>query len=136
MRGFRIVAGAILLWNLMGDAAYLMQTTADLDAMAHTDPITAAAFASMPAWAWAAYALAVWGGTLGALLLLIRREIAWVFFALSVAGVIAQFGWSFFGFGIVAAKGWSAAAFPALIFAIALASLLYARAKAKDGTLR
>lgn len=136
MRAFWIIATVILLWNLMGDAAYLMQVNADLDEMAKVDPVTAAAFDSMPAWAWGAYALAVWGGTLGAILLLLRREIAWVFFALSLVGVIAQFGWTFLGFGLIAAKGWSTAVFPAVIFAIALASLLYARAKAKDGTLR
>ncbi|GAB7550665.1 hypothetical protein NRB_01590 [Novosphingobium sp. 11B] len=135
MRTFRVISILILIWNLIGDAAYLMQVNADLDDVAKTDPVTAQAFGSMPAWAWVAYAVAVWGGTLGAILLLMRREIAWVFFAASLAGVVMQFGWSFLGFGMIAAKGWSTAVFPAVIFAIALASLLYARAKARDGTL-
>ncbi|WP_404481925.1 sugar transporter [Novosphingobium sp. BL-52-GroH] len=136
MRRFWIIATAILLWNLIGDAAYLMQATADLDAIAGTDPVTAAALHSMPAWAWAAYAVAVGGGTLGAVLLLMRRKAAWALFALSLAGVVVLFGWSFLGFDMVAAKGWSSAIFPAVIFAIALASLLYARAKAADGMLQ
>lgn len=136
MRRFWIIAAAILIWNLMGDVAYTMQASADLDALARTDPVTAAAFRSMPVWAWIAYAVAVWIGTLAAVLLIARRRKAWIFFALSLAGVVVQFSWSFLGFGMVAAKGWSTAVFPAVIFAIALASLLYARAKAKDGTLR
>ncbi|HUD29849.1 MAG TPA: sugar transporter, partial [Novosphingobium sp.] len=106
MRKFWIVATLILVWNLIGDAAYLTQATADLDVLAKTDPVTADAFRSMPVWAWAAYALAVGGGTLGAVLLLMRRKVAWAFFALSVAGIVVQFGWTFLGHGLIAAKGW------------------------------
>jgi len=136
MRKFWIVAGLILLWNLIGDAAYLMQVTADLDEVAKTDPTTAQAFASMPGWAWSAYAVAVWGGTLGAILLLARRKQAWWFFAASTLGVVVQFGWSFLGFPMIASKGWSTAIFPLVIFVIALASTLFAKTKARDGTLR
>lgn len=136
MRAFWTIATVLLIWNLIGDAAYLMQVTADLDAIARTDAVTAEAFRAMPAWAWGAYAVAVGGGTIGAVLLMLRREVAWVFFAASLAGIVVQFGWTFLGFGLIAAKGWSTVLFPAVIFAIALASLLYARAKAKDGTLR
>jgi presenilin-like A22 family membrane protease len=136
MLRFWIIAAAILAWNVLGDVAYVLQATADLDALAKSDPVTADAFRSMPGWAWAAYAVAVWIGTLAAVLLITRKRKAWIFFALSLAGVVVQFSWSFLGFGIVAAKGWSTAIFPAVIFAITLASLLYARAKAKDGTLR
>ncbi|KMS60314.1 sugar transporter [Novosphingobium barchaimii LL02] len=136
MRAFWIIALAILAWNLLGDAAYVMHASADLDVLARSDPVTADAFRSMPVWAWSAYAVAVWVGTLGAVLMLTRRKAAWIFFALSLAGVVVQFGWSFLGFGMVAAKGWSAAIFPAVIFAIGLGSLLYARRKAADGTLR
>jgi CHASE2 domain-containing sensor protein len=136
MRTFWIIAVAILLWNLLGDAAYVMQASADLDALARTDPATAAAFRAMPVWAWVAYAVAVWVGTAGAVLLLTRRKAARVFFAASLAGVVVQFGWTFVGYGLIAVKGWSTVILPAVIFAITLASLLYARAKAADGTLR
>ncbi|WP_369751207.1 hypothetical protein [Novosphingobium sp. AP12] len=50
--------------------------------------------------------------------------------------MVVQFGWTFLGYGLIAVKGWSTVIFPAVIFAITLASLLYARAKAADGTLR
>src|SRR3546814_13564138 len=53
-----------------------MQYTADLDQLAKTDPYTARIFAAMPGWAWTAYALAVGGGTLGAILLLLRKAAA------------------------------------------------------------
>ncbi len=134
--GFWTIAAQIRLGNHMGDWAYLTQATTPPETVALTDPVAARAFDTMPVWAWAAYALAVGAGTTGAVLLIMRRKVAWAFFAVSTASATAQFGWSFLGFGILAAKGWTAAIFPAAIISIALASMLYAQAKARDGTLR
>ena len=58
----------LLLWNMMGVGAFIMQYTADLGQLAKTDPYTARTFAAMPAWLWAIYAVAVGAGTLGAML--------------------------------------------------------------------
>jgi len=136
MRTFWIIAIVLLLWNLIGDAAYLTQVTADLDKMAATDPSTADAFRAMPKWAWAAYAIAVWVGTAGAVALLIRSPFAAPLFAVSLAGVIVQFGWTFLGYGLIAKTDASTVIFPLVIAAITLFSMLYARAKTRDGTLR
>lgn len=65
-RSFTIIALVLLLWNLIGVAAFVMQYTADLEALAKSDPYTARIFAGMPGWAWAAYVVAVGAGTLGA----------------------------------------------------------------------
>ena len=96
-RNFWIVAGLLLVWSLIGDAAYLAQVTADLGELAKTDPDTARAFATMPEWAWSAYAIAVWVATLGGIALLMRRRMAVPLYAVSLAAVLVQFGWSFFG---------------------------------------
>ncbi len=136
MRSFWTIAVILLLWNLMGDAAYLMQVTTDLDELAKSDPITADAFRAMPQWAWAAYAIAVWIGTAAAITLLMRRKFAWVLFAVSLIAEIAQFGWTFMGYDLVAKKGATTAIFPLAIIAITLFSTIYARRKAADGTLR
>jgi len=136
MRTFWIIAALLLAWNLMGDMAYLMQVSADLDELAKTDPVTAEAFRSMPTFAWSAFAIAVWVGTAGAIALLLRRKVAWVLFAVSLAGVIVQFGWTFLGTDLLAQKGFGSAIFPLFIAAVALFSTLYARRKAADGTLR
>jgi len=136
MRKHFTIAGAILLWGIIGDAAYLMQVTADLDALAVKDPIGAKAFRAMPVWVWSAYAIAVWGSTAAAIALLLRRKIAVALFALSLAGVIVQFGWTFLATDLLAQKGLETVIFPLVIFAIGLASLLYAVRKRADGTLR
>lgn len=136
MRKFRVIAVLILLWNLLGDAAYLMQATANLDEIALRDPVQAQAFRAMPGWVWAAYAVAVSSGTIGAVVLLMRRGWAWALFALSLVAVVIQFGWTFLGFHLLGAKGPSSAVIPLLIVAVALASTVYARRKRADGTLK
>lgn len=133
---FRIIAVLFLLWNLAGDAAYLMQATQDLDVLAQTDPVGADAFRTMPAWAWSAYAIAVWGGTAGAIALLLHRRIAIPLFALSLLAVLVQFGWTFAGTDLIAQKGLGAAMFPLLIAAIAVVEIAWSRRQAAAGLLR
>lgn len=135
MTRFKLVATAILMWNLIGCLAFAMQARMDLAALARTDPVSAQAFAAMPGWVWAAYGLAVGTGTLGALALLLRRRVAVPLFVLSLAGELAQFGWTFLGFGLIARKGAATAVFPLVIVAITLASLAYARKRALRGEL-
>jgi hypothetical protein len=136
MRTFWIIAIVLLLWNLIGDAAFLMQFNADLDKIALTDPVQADAFRSMPTWTWAVYAIGVASGTVGAIALLLKRKLATVLFAISLACIVLQFGWTFLGYGLVAKKGATTVLFPLVITGIGLFSLLYARAKSVDGTLR
>jgi hypothetical protein len=121
-----IIALVLLLWNLIGVAAFIMQYTADLSALARTDPYTARIFAEMPTWAWIAYGSAVGAGTLGAILLLLRKASAVWLFLLCVIAVVIQFGYSFMGTDMLAVKGPAAMAFPLVIFLIAVAQLLYA----------
>lgn len=134
MKRAMVVALLILLWNLMGLAAFVMQATADPRTLG--DPVTARAFAAMPAWAWAAYAIAVLSGTAGAIALLMRRRVAWVLFAVTAVATIVQFGWTFLGFGLLSYKGPEVLIFPALIVLVAIGSSLYARRRARAGTWR
>lgn len=134
--GFLIIALLSLAWNLMGDAAYIVQVTADLGKRAQTDPYQARLFAQLPAYVWTAYAVAVWGGTVAAVALLLRRAIASPLFALSLVAVIVQFSHIFLNTDILAVKGWSAAIFPAVILILAVAQFLFARTMVVRGVLR
>ena len=135
-RSFRIVGILLLLWNLMGVGAFIMQYTADLGQLAKTDPYTAKVFAAMPSWAWAAYAVAVCAGTLGAILLLLRKAAAVPLFLLSIIAVVIQFGYSFLHTDLLVVKGPSAAIFPVVILIIAAFQWLYARGLSAKGILR
>lgn len=135
-RFFVTIGILLLLWNLMGVAAFIMQYTADLTVLARTDPTTAQAFAAMPGWVWGAYGVAVGAGTLGAMLLLMKKAVAATLFLVSLIAVIVQFGYTFLGTDLLAIKGATSAAFPALIIIVAIVQLLYARSLVARGVLR
>ncbi|WP_019051423.1 hypothetical protein [Sphingobium xenophagum] len=135
-RYFIVIAIVLLLWNLMGLAAFAMQYTADLTELAKSDPVTAQAFAAMPAWVWIAYAIAVGAGTLGAILLLMKKATAASLFLLSLIAVVVQFGYTFLGTDLLAVKGPSVIAFPAFIVVMAVVQLLYARHLVGKAVLR
>lgn len=135
-RFFVTIGILLLLWNLMGVAAFIMQYTADLTVLARTDPTTAQAFAAMPGWVWGAYGVAVAAGTLGAVLLLMKKAVAATLFLVSLIAVIVQFGYTFLGTDLLAIKGSTSAAFPALIIIVAIVQLLYARSLVARGVLR
>ncbi|CAN5327021.1 hypothetical protein BH10PSE12_BH10PSE12_01950 [soil metagenome] len=135
-KGFYAIGIAALLWNLMGVAAFIMQVTMDTGALAKTDPYTAQIFAQMPAWAWVAYAVAVFGATLATIPLLLKRAVAVPLYAIALAAVVVQFGHSFLGTDLLAVKGWTTAIFPAVIFVLGLAQLLFARAMVARGILK
>jgi hypothetical protein len=136
MPSYWIVAVLLLLWALMGDAAYLMQVTADLSVMAQTDPVSARIFAAMPPWVWSAYAWAVWLSTGGAVLLLLRRRAAIWLYAVSLVGIIVQFGWTFLMTDLIAQKGPSVMLFPMFIFIMGLFALWWSRSRSTAGLLR
>ncbi|MBL7840494.1 MAG: hypothetical protein JNJ75_10165 [Cyclobacteriaceae bacterium] len=73
---FWIVSILALLWNLMGVMAYIN--------------IVTGASNEMPKWVTAAFAVAVWGSTLGCILLLLRKRFAKPVFAVSLAGILVQ----------------------------------------------
>jgi hypothetical protein len=133
---FWIVGVLLLAWNLVGIAAYVMQSGADLNALARTDPVTARAFAEMPQWAWMVYALGVASGAVGALVQLLRRRTAIALFILSLIAVIVQFARTFFATDLLAAKGATVVIFPLVIIAIALFSVWWARRAYRLGWLR
>jgi hypothetical protein len=129
-------AFVFLLWTLLGVAAFLMQSMQDLAELARTDPVQARLWAEMPLWVWMAYGMAVGAGLAGALALLLRRRSAVWLAGLCLIAVLVQFGHTILLTDLVALRGWSAALFPLLIIAMALAQLLYARWLGARGTLR
>jgi hypothetical protein len=135
-RYFYAVAGLSLLWSLSGVGAFISQHGMDTAELAKTDPYTAKIFAQMPRWTWAAYAIAVGAGTLGAIALLLKRAWAAPLFALSVIAVIVQFGYTFLGTDMLTVKGPTTAIFPAVILILAIAQFLFARTMVSQGVLK
>ncbi len=120
---FWIVGGLLLIWNLMGVAAYLAEVSKTAEDLAAMKPEEAALYANMPAWATAAFAIAVWAGLAGIIALLLRKNWAWLLFALSILGLLVQNYQQFVLVDVRAVYGASAIYFPLVIFAIEVASL-------------
>ena len=79
-----------LVWNLIGCAAYLSDVMLTPEAVAQMPADQQALYAARPAWAVAAYAIAVWGGALGSLGLVLKKRWASALLMASVAGLIVQ----------------------------------------------
>jgi hypothetical protein len=83
---FWVIGALALIWNVLGSMNYLAQMNADMVA---TLPEThRAIIEGRPAWATGGFAIGVFGGALGGLLLLLRKSIAIYLFIASLLGVI------------------------------------------------
>lgn len=124
-----------LLWNAMGAFDYLMTETQNESYMSRFTPEQLEFFYGFPTWVVALWAIAVWGGVLGAILLLLRRRLAAPVLLVSFLAMIGTSIHNFFlanGLEIMGGMGFL---FTALIFLFALILWLYARAMARGGVL-
>ena len=86
---FWAAAGLALLFEAFGCVMYLMQVTTDPNSL----PIDQRAmWSATPPWIVGAYAVAVWIGLIGAVLLLMRRRLAVPVLLVSLVAVLIQFG--------------------------------------------
>ena len=131
-----VVGILAVLWNAMGAFDYLMTETRNEGYMSKFTPEQLEYFYGFPAWAVAFWAIAVWGGVLGAILLLLRKKLAAGVFLVSflamVVTTIYNYGLSD-GMEVMGDPG--ALAFSAVIFVVALLLYLYARAMRNRGVL-
>ncbi len=93
---FTVIVIVLLVWNLMGVVAYINQVTMSPEMLAALSEVDRGLIENTPTWAIAAFAIAVSGGALGCVLLLLRRSLAGLFLKLSLAGVLVQMFHSFF----------------------------------------
>lgn len=88
---FWIVAVLALLFEAFGCYAYLTDVTRTAQETARMPIDQRSLMEATPWWIYAAYGLAVWGGLLGAVLLLMRRRHAEILLLISLIAVIVQF---------------------------------------------
>ena len=83
---FWVIGALALVWNVMGVINFFVQMNPDV--LAAYRESERAIVEGRPAWATIAFAIAVIGGALGCLLLLLRKSIAYFLFIASLIGVI------------------------------------------------
>ena len=85
---FWAIGAVALIWNVMGVMNFFMQMNAGM--LAAMPESQRAIVEGRPAWATGAFAIAVFGGALGCLLLLLRKSATYYLFIASLLGVIVQ----------------------------------------------
>ena len=83
---FWVIGAIALIWNVMGVINFFMQMNPNV--LAAYRQSERAIIEGRPAWATGAFAIAVFGGALGCLLLLLRKSAAYYLFIVSLLGVI------------------------------------------------
>ena len=96
---FWLIGTVALLWNVADAANYLVQVM-NPEAIDGYRAAERALIDGRPAWATGAFAIAVFGGSIGCLLLLLRKSAAFYVFVASLLGVMVTM---IHAFGVV---GW------------------------------
>jgi len=132
-----VIGIVALLWSSVGAMDYVMTQTRNADYMSQFTPQQLEFFYRLPAWVTACWAIAVWGGVLGAVLLLLRRRAAvWVLLASLLGFVLTTIHNYLLANGLEVVGDTFSLVFTAIIFVVALVLLLYALALGRQGILR
>ena len=93
---FWVVAGIGLIWNIIGVLSFISTVSMNAETLAALPQAEQALFANTPIWANVAFAVGVFGGVLGCLFLLLRKNIATILFIASLVGIVIQFSYWLF----------------------------------------
>jgi len=83
---FWVICVSALVWNIMGSINFIMQMNPEM--VAKFPEEAQSLIASRPLWATIAFAIAVYGGVLAEVLLLLKKETAYYIFIISFLSVI------------------------------------------------
>jgi hypothetical protein len=87
---FWVISGLALVWNLIGVINYLGQVLMTDKILKSLPKEQQLMYQDVPSWVTAAFAVAVFSGTVGAIFLLLKKRVSSIFFILSFVGIIIQ----------------------------------------------
>ncbi len=134
-KSFWIISVLALIWNAMGVIVYLGQAfmTDDMKSLIPADQLKL--IENTPSWVTAAFAIAVWFGLLGCILLLARKKIAHKIFVISLLGVLVQTAYSFFMTNALEVYGNTGLIQPIITIFISFYLVLFAKKAENSGIL-
>lgn len=131
-----LIGALALLWSAIGCFDYLMTQTRNEAYMGQATQAQRDYFYGFPMWLDAAWAVAVWGGLLGAVFLLLRRRAAYPTFAASFVALTISSVYMYALSDDAEIAGAGPGVMSAAILVISLVLAVYARAMTRRGVLR
>jgi hypothetical protein len=129
---FWIVIALLILWGLSGVFGFYMSVSSS--ARAQMSAYDRSLYENAPGWYMPVYAVAVWAGLGGSVLLALRRRLAQPFYVASFVAVVVMFGWTFAATDLIAVKGVATAVtFPILIGLLCVFEIWLARRAERRG---
>ena len=124
---FWIIAAIALIWNLMGAYMYIIQKYKTEAFESQYTPEQLEMVYNMPAWATSAFAIAVFGGVLASIALMLRKKIANQLYLVSLMGIIVQMVYNVFISGAMEVYGPGAIAMPIMVLVIGVFLYMYSK---------
>ena len=132
---FLIIGIVALVWNLMGVMAYLDEAYMTEEELLAKSVAEQTFYADAPAWVTGAFAIAVFGGALASILLLLRKKLATFVFILSFAGIVAQMSYNFFMSNATEAYGPGGMVMPVMVLIIGAFLIWYSKKMEQQGVI-
>lgn len=124
---FWVISVAALLWNLLGMVMFFQHVTMTPEALAALPEAERAVHESAPAWVNIAFGVAVFGGVLGAIGLLLKQRWAVTMFLFSLIGLVVQLASVYLLTSAWQVTGPAGAVMPLVLVLIAIFLWWYAR---------
>lgn len=126
-KSFWVIAIAALLWNLLGVAMFFLQVGMTPETLAAMPAEQRQVYEATPMWLNIAFAVAVFGGVIGAVGLLLKKRWAVTFFLISLLALLVQIMGAYAVTPVWQAYGLAGLAMPVVLVVIALLLWVYAR---------
>ncbi|WP_298794579.1 hypothetical protein [uncultured Allomuricauda sp.] len=132
---FWVVSVLALIWNIIGVMSYLAQAYTSVEDLESMTQAQRELFEAQPAWVTGAFAIAVFGGTLGCIALLLRKKWAKPVLIVSLLGILGQFVYGLFLSNTIEVYGNQAIIFPIIIIVVGVLLVLLAKKGIEKGWL-
>ena len=133
---FRIITVLAVIWMAFGCMSYVMHVTMTPETIAALPAAQSELMRSTPAWLYGVFAIAVWVGLAGAVMLFMKRRIAVSLLLVSWVAAAIQFGYTYAALNAWSLLGPSGAILPAIIVLLGFFFWNYAKGAAAKGWIR
>ncbi|MCG1036729.1 hypothetical protein [Polaribacter sargassicola] len=134
-KSFWVISIIALIWNILGVIAYLGQAYMTDEMKAALPQEQQTLYENIPFWVTAAFAIAVWGGLLASILLLMKKSISKIVFIISLIGIVVQMFYNFFLTKAIEVYGPSGMIMPILVLIFGIFLVWYTKKCVDDGIL-